>query len=56
VVLVVGLDGGGECIKVRASLSHSKELKDFGASEGSWFRMRSSVLAAAGFFDGSEFH
>ena len=55
VVAVVGLGGGVECVKAKALLSHSKDGDDFLATR-SLFRMRSSVLAAAGFFDGGEFH
>ncbi len=54
-MVVVGLGGGVECVKAKALLSHSKVGEDFGG-DGSWFRMRTSVLAAAGFFDRGEFH
>ena len=47
--------GGVECVKAKASLSHSKVSDDFLATR-SLSRVRSSVLAAAGFFDGTEFH
>ena len=50
------LPGGWvECVKAKALLSQSRVGGDFLAGR-SWFRMRTSVLAAAGFFDGGEFH
>ena len=54
-MVVVGSDGGAACVKAKASLSHSKVSDDFLATR-SLFRVRTSVLVAAGFFDGGEFH
>ena len=49
------MGGGVECVKAVAEPPHSKVGEDFWGG-GSWLRVRSSVLAAAGFFDGGEFH
>ena len=54
-MVLVALGGGVECVKAVAEPPHSKVGKDFWAHR-SWFRVRSSVLAAAGFFDRGEFH
>ena len=54
-MVVVALGGGVEYVKAVAEPPHSKVGKDLWAHR-SWFRVRSSVLAAAGFFDRGEFH